>query len=352
MRMLWQLLFSQLFLIAPVMPYGFTLWVNGKQVTDPAQLEKFFQRYPQFKPPNWGGTGQSVKPTSTAKPVTPKPQQSSPSPTETNTNVNNEAKETQTQLSSTAPGAISLSANVIKFALEEHNNYRKKVAKGQVTNMPAATAMNELAWSNAIAANASAWAAKCSMTHTPSGYYCGLEGYDNIGENLAASTTSSSGLSSDEQLKSAFQSAFKSWFDEYKDYNFNTRACSRVCGHFTQMIKDSSEKLGCGIALCKNGISGFILGRPSYIIVCNYGPGNNFSNKPAYETAKGTECPQVRPIRKDDLCTGSGKRGPKNCVDNTSYCSVWKNEGKCELCNNPYYNWMAGECPRTCGICS
>ncbi|CDW60395.1 venom allergen 5 [Trichuris trichiura] len=352
MRILWQLVFSQLLLIAPVAPYGFTLWVNGKRVTDPAQLEKFFKRYPQFKPPNWAGAAPPVTSTSSYKPVSQKPQGSSPSPAQPNTNANSQnGKETQPQPSSTAQGAISLSANVIKFALEEHNNYRKKVAKGQVPKMPAATVMNELTWSNEIASKASAWAAKCSMNHSPSGYYCGLEGYDNIGENLAASTTSADGLSTDEQLKNAFQNAFKRWFDEYTYYNFSTRACSKVCGHFTQMIKDSSEKLGCGIALCKNGITQFILGRPAYIIVCNYGPGNNFSNKPAYETANGKECPQVRPVRKDYLCTGNGKKGPKNCVDNNSYCSVWKREGKCELCNNPYYNWMVGECPRTCGIC-
>uniref|UniRef100_A0A5S6QIN4 ShKT domain-containing protein n=1 Tax=Trichuris muris TaxID=70415 RepID=A0A5S6QIN4_TRIMR len=337
-------------ILASVIPPGFKFWINGVQVTDPAQLEKILQRYPQFMLPSLGGFQKPQASITTSSPVVQRPQQ--PIPFQTPQQSTSQSRPTNTQdKSQTASGAINLSADVRKFAVDEHNMYRRKIANGEVPNMPAATMMIELMWSDAIAAKASEWASKCEMAHTPQGYYCGLDGYDNIGENLATRTTSADGLNSDEKLKDAFQRAFKNWFEEYKNYNFATRGCSKVCGHFTQMVKDSSEKLGCGIAMCPTGVKGFQLGTPSYLIVCNYGPGNNFSNKPAYETGVSKKCPQIRPVLENGLCTGNGKRGPEKCVDKTGYCSVWKTEGKCEMCNNAYYQWMIGECPKTCGVC-
>uniref|UniRef100_A0A5S6QHZ4 ShKT domain-containing protein n=1 Tax=Trichuris muris TaxID=70415 RepID=A0A5S6QHZ4_TRIMR len=347
MRLLYVLLFLQLSLIVVAIPSDRANLFNGKKTTEPEPLKKNEQPYPKAKVQKSEDHKNAGTPSADAKSageITEQPVRS-PQPTDT------DQKERKLLSSQTDEGGIIFSDDVRQCILNEHNMYRRRIAKGEVPHMPAATIMNELMWSDKIAEKAREWANKCEMAHTPQGYYCGLDGYDNIGENLATRTTSADGLNSDEKLKDAFKWALNSWFDEYKNYKFITRTCSKVCGHFTQMVRDSTEKVGCGIAMCSGGVKGFRPGIPSYLIVCNYGPGNNFANQPPYETDASKACPQVRPTRKDYLCTGNGKKGPEKCEDKTNFCSTWKEQGKCKMCNNPYYQWMIGVCPKTCGIC-
>ncbi|KRY87922.1 GLIPR1-like protein 1 [Trichinella pseudospiralis] len=248
-------------------------------------------------------------------------------------------------------GAVTLSEKVKKFVTDEHNNYRKKAAKGQLKGQGKATAMSELKWSDALAEKAAEWASGCQFMHSPKGRYCGLEGADNIGENLAVGTFHGA-LSGEDAYIEKFRTSINGWFEEYRNYDFQNARCMRgMCGHYTQMVSDTSLKLGCALAICPNGTPQFANGQSVYLVVCNYAPGDNYGGEPPYKTAQQT-CPAVRPSRVDDMCTGEGSDKPTVCENRSPGCEKWKREGKCALCNNDYYKFMKDTCSGSCGFCS
>ncbi|KRX38787.1 Venom allergen 5 [Trichinella murrelli] len=234
-------------------------------------------------------------------------------------------------------GAVTLSEKVKKFITDDHNNYRKKAAKGQLKGQGKASAMNELKWSDAVAEKAAEWASGCQFMHSPKGRYCGLEGANNIGENLAVGTFHGS-LSGEDAYIEKFRTSIHDWFEEYQNYDFQNARCKKgMCGHYTQMVSDTTLKLGCALSICPNGTPQFANGRSVYLVVCNYAPGDNYGNEPPYKTAPQS-CPTVRPTRVDDVCSGEGSDKPTVCKNQSPGCEKWKREGKCALCNNDYYH--------------
>ncbi|KRX18132.1 Glioma pathogenesis-related protein 1 [Trichinella nelsoni] len=201
-------------------------------------------------------------------------------------------------------GAVTLSEKVKKFVTDEHNNYRKKAAKGQLNGQGKASAMNELKWSDAVAEKAAEWASGCQFMHSPKGRYCGLEGANNIGENLAVGTFHGS-LSGEDAYIEKFRTSIHDWFEEYQNYDFKNARCKKgMCGHYTQMVSDTTLKLGCALSICPNGTPQFANGR-SYKIIQNSKSNyllfsDNYGNEPPYKTAPQS-CPAVRPTRVDDL---------------------------------------------------
>ncbi|KRY49812.1 Venom allergen 5.01 [Trichinella britovi] len=358
---------------------SYQYFLNGERVTDQEKIKKLLEKYPHLRPSGSKSTSfqrplmtsssdgksvqESLASTTPAKKVISsklkiRPPKRvlirPPAKPENEPTVQNLQKLVAS--SSTEPpaseGVLFLPNTVKEFITEQHNSFRKQVAKGLVPGQPRASAMNELIWSDAIAENASKWAAGCAFEHTPRGYYCGMLGFSSVGENLAVSTVSPRvDSSSEEALKDAFSRALNGFFIEHKDFRHSDRYCNpgKKCGHYTQMVVDSTLMVGCGIAVCNNGIQGFIPGRRSHLIVCNYIPGNNIKNRPPYET-KPKNCPSNRPHRKDDLCTGHGPNY-QTCEDSRKSCKTWKEEGKCDLCNNPFQKFMSENCAQTCGYC-
>ncbi|KRX69870.1 Venom allergen 5 [Trichinella sp. T6] len=246
-------------------------------------------------------------------------------------------------------GAVTLSEKVKKFITDDHNNYRKKAAKGQLKGQGKASAMNELKWSDAVAEKAAEWASGCQFMHSPKGRYCGLEGASNIGENLAVGTFHGS-LSGEDAYIEKFRTSMHDWFEEYQNYDFQNARCKKgMCGHYTQMVSDTTLKLGCALSICPNGTPQFANGRSVYLVVCNYAPGDNYGNEPPYKTAPQS-CPAVRPTRVDDVCSGEGSDKPTVCKNQSPGCEKWKREGKCALCNNDYYQFMKDTCSGSCGF--
>ncbi|TGZ74840.1 hypothetical protein CRM22_000722, partial [Opisthorchis felineus] len=62
--------------------------------------------------------------------------------------------------------------------LQRHNQYRRMILAGHVTNQPAAAAMLNLGWDSTLAEGARLWAEKCDYRH---------ELPQSVGENLAFS---------------------------------------------------------------------------------------------------------------------------------------------------------------------
>ena len=135
--------------------------------------------------------------------------------------------------------------------LDLHNQARKEVG------------VAPLEWSNDLAELAQDWADHLVKTnvmkHRPSKGRYGSE----TGENLAW-------FSSKRELSDGFEM----WYEEKQYYNGKTGRClGKTCGHYTQVVWKTTQKVGCGCAETKSG---------GFIVVCNYSPSGNWSNEKAY----------------------------------------------------------------------
>lgn len=135
---------------------------------------------------------------------------------------------------------------MIQEILDAHNEYRNDVG------------IANLAWSEEVATSAQAWAtelaADCEFKHSS----------DEYGENIWAGT------------EGAFSptDVVTSWGSEIADYDYesNTCAADKDCGHYTQIVWENTTKVGCGVATCD--------GRD--IWVCQYDPPGNFIGEKPY----------------------------------------------------------------------
>ena len=138
-------------------------------------------------------------------------------------------------------------------ALDFHNRIRKEVG------------VSSLLWSTELSAFAQLWANKlategCKLEHRPtSGKWAQM-----YGENIYFGTAK--GLTP--------QDASKAWYAEIKDYSgekLTTKNFLKVA-HYTQMVWQTTTKLGMGKSTCLSGAT---------IIVANYSPlGNYMGQKP------------------------------------------------------------------------
>jgi hypothetical protein len=154
-----------------------------------------------------------------------------------------------------APGGIGEPAELVGITLA-HNEARSKVGVGPMT------------WDPALATIASKWAAMCQDTDGNGllDHNAGRsEGYPTyVGENIYASTGTANGTG-----------AVKSWVSESVDYDYDANTCAsgKICGHYTQVVWRASVKLGCALHSCP-GL------KYASTIVCDYGPGGNSGGKP------------------------------------------------------------------------
>ncbi|MCP4936482.1 MAG: SCP-like extracellular, partial [bacterium] len=61
--------------------------------------------------------------------------------------------------------------------------------------------------------------------------------------------------------------------ESYYDYATNTCEAGKVCSHYTQIVRETTIKLGCGINYCPS------LLYPN-LVVCNYSPAGNQGQQP------------------------------------------------------------------------
>nr|WAU86940.1 birch protein [Betula platyphylla] len=140
---------------------------------------------------------------------------------------------------------LSLAQDTQQDYLKAHNDAR------------AAVGVAPLTWDNKVAAYAKDYANKrigdCNLVHSGGPY----------GENL----TSSADLSG--------TATVKMWVDEKADYNYNSNSCAagKVCGHYTQVVWRNSVRLGCAKVRCNSG--GTFIG-------CNYDPPGNYNGQRPY----------------------------------------------------------------------
>uniref|UniRef100_A0A1J3E4A1 Pathogenesis-related protein 1 n=1 Tax=Noccaea caerulescens TaxID=107243 RepID=A0A1J3E4A1_NOCCA len=130
--------------------------------------------------------------------------------------------------------------------LAAHNQARAEVGVGP------------LRWDERVAAYARDYANKrkadCALQHSSGPY----------GENIAWSSGRMSGVE-----------AVNMWVKEQDDYDYDSNTCAwdKVCGHYTQVVWRNSVKVGCAKVRCNNGQT---------FITCNYDPPGNWNGEWPY----------------------------------------------------------------------
>ncbi|KAJ0963334.1 hypothetical protein J5N97_028456 [Dioscorea zingiberensis] len=103
-----------------------------------------------------------------------------------------------------------------------HNSARSEVGVNPVT------------WDDTVATYAQNYANQragdCDLGHSNSGSY-------NYGENLFGGSVA--------DYSAAYAVAL--WVSEKQDYDYNTNSCAdgKMCGHYTQVVRKSSTSIGC-----------------------------------------------------------------------------------------------------------
>ena len=135
-----------------------------------------------------------------------------------------------------------------QMIIARHNFWRADVGLGP------------LEWSDEMAILANDWALKlkeqkCAFKHRPN---------NDFGENLFMGTAG----------YYTAGDAIDAWGEEKADYNYNSNKCKprAMCGHYTQIVWKTTEKVGCAKSICEGNV----------IWVCNYDPPGNWVGQKPY----------------------------------------------------------------------
>jgi len=178
--------------------------------------------------------------------------------------------------------------SVKQTILDLHNDYRRKIAKGQESRLRyTASDMMELTWDDELARGAQMWANQCDFQHDENDV-CRFR----VGQNLYQA-----GLFKDspesEKIKPAWTDAMESWYSEIDQFRENpTRPSNNYLGtgHFTQLIWAKTQYVGCGF-IVHEGYGSNTRYDSSYY-VCNYGPAGNWLRQKVYSAGSPcSKCP-------------------------------------------------------------
>jgi uncharacterized protein YkwD len=123
-----------------------------------------------------------------------------------------------------------------------------------------------LAWDSSLAASAAAYAAQCMFEHSST---------KGVGENLAAYAPPG-GQKADAPVDD--------WAGEGADYDYASNSCApgKDCGHYTQLVWKSSQRVGCAVQTCSQN-SPFGAKFPNWDVwVCQYAPPGNVVGQRPY----------------------------------------------------------------------
>ncbi|XP_006142910.1 glioma pathogenesis-related protein 1 [Tupaia chinensis] len=159
----------------------------------------------------------------------------------------------------------------IKDCVWIHNKLRSEV-------YPTASDMLYMTWDPELSRISKAWAKNCKFGHNPRlGPPHKLHpNFTSLGENIWTGSLSLFSVSS----------AIINWYKEIQYYDFRTRRCNKVCGHYTQVVWAQSYKVGCAVQFCPR-VDGFESLSNGAHFVCNYGPAGNY---PTWPYKKGSTC--------------------------------------------------------------
>lgn len=238
------------------------------------------------------------------------PVSTSTSTTVTSNNTNTVSSST-TQAININISAISkgpISNQDIQTIVNVHNTLRNQMAT-QTTEFgakyPKAGNMRQMYWSEEIAKLAQEHANKKVFAHSDSSFRKTSQ-FSYLGENLYTASSSYS------DFPPNWDKGVRSWFSEIKDYAQTTEVVTKfqsipsaMIGHFTQVIWADTYLVGCGVSTYPTSKNGMSL--TTHLMVCIYGPGGNYTNKPIYN-----------PVTADRICPV----GTVNSLEYSGLCCV------------------------------
>lgn len=191
--------------------------------------------------------------------------------------------------------------------VNQHNAFRRAVE-------PTASDMLKMSWSDEAAASAQAWVNTCAMAHGPPSSR--MLGDYECGENLFKSSAAYS-----------WTDVVTAWHSEVKDYLYpNGSINGQPIGHYTQVVWNSSYKVGCGVALCPGSV---------WFYGCHYFRAGNFVGVAPYKV--GAPCAMCPGACEDQLCTN-----PCPYVNKYANCAALKAKVGCN------YPLVYSSCPAIC----
>ncbi|KAL2927636.1 Pathogenesis-related protein 1C [Bienertia sinuspersici] len=125
----------------------------------------------------------------------------------------------------------------------------------------ATVGVGNLHWDDQVATYAQNYAQQlvgdCNIHHSGGPY----------GENIAGGEGATASFTG--------KDAVQMWVDEKANYDYNSNTCAqnKVCGHYTQVVWRDSIRLGCARAQCNRG---------PYFVICNYAPAGNIIGQKPY----------------------------------------------------------------------
>ncbi|CAL9052069.1 unnamed protein product [Musa banksii] len=156
------------------------------------------------------------------------------------------------QPAATAPSGEGQDPDTANEFLSSHNQVRATIGE------------SPFVWDEAVAEYARRWSdlrrSDCAMEHSQGPY----------GENLF--------WGSGQDWKAA--DAVESWAAERDNYNSSDNSCApgKMCGHFTQIVWNSTARVGCARVECDAGAG--------VIIVCDYDPPGNWVGEMPFNTKR------------------------------------------------------------------
>ncbi|XP_070768808.1 cysteine-rich venom protein ENH1 [Enoplosus armatus] len=196
--------------------------------------------------------------------------------------------------------------------VDQHNAFRRAV-------QPTASNMLKMNYSEEVAASAQTWVDNCVLAHgAPSTRM--LNGYE-LGENLFYSSSPYS-----------WTDVINAWHSEVSRYQYPYGSTNgQPIGHYTQVVWNSSYRVGCAVKLCKN----------IYFYGCHYYRAGNFRKWPPYE--KGAPCASCPNNCEDKLCTN-----PCPYINKYINCPTMKDSTGCS--NKHVKDWCPASCKCTTEI--
>ena len=143
-----------------------------------------------------------------------------------------------------------------------HNKWRAQVGVG------------ELSYSPSLEVSAQAWADQLQRTNQCRMQHSKTEG--RYGENLYWSSALRWSDGRREQARVSPAQVVDSWGSEKRDYNHEKNSCKpgRMCGHYTQLVWQTSTEVGCAMAVCADS--------QDQVWVCQYQPAGNWVGRRPY----------------------------------------------------------------------
>ncbi|KAM6967840.1 cysteine-rich venom protein latisemin [Aplochiton taeniatus] len=165
-----------------------------------------------------------------------------------------------------------------------------------------------------VAVSAQAWVNNCTLGHGPASSR--MLGDYQMGENLFYSSSPYN-----------WTQVVAAWNSEVQNYQFPTGSINGLAtGHYTQVVWNSSYKVGCGVAKCSGQI---------YFYGCHYYRAGNFKGYAPYNA--GTPCASCPNACENGLCTN-----PCPYINKYVNCPALK---KMAGCGNAQ---VAAWCPALC----